>query len=136
MIRKEGSIVFISSVFAKSGVSGTALNAASKATLILNGTVVMAGVSINADTRIGFHCIINTNASIDYVYISPNAALAGNVLVKEGAHIGIGASIIQGVKIGRWSTIGAGAVIIDDIPDFAVVVGNPGKVIKFNEKNT
>ena len=115
----------------------------SKRALILDGTVVMAGVCINADTRIGFHCIINTNASIDhdccledYVHISPNAVLAGNVLVKEGAHIGIGASVIQGVIIGRWSTIGAGAVIIKDIPDFAVVVGNPGKVIKFNEENT
>ena len=112
----------------------------SKRALILNGTVIMAGVSINADTRIGFHCIINTNASIDhdcyledYVHISPNAALAGNVIVKEGAHIGIGACIIQGVKIGRWSTIGAGAVIIDDVPDFAIVVGNPGKFKKFNK---
>jgi acetyltransferase EpsM len=36
------------------------------------------------------------------------------------------------VKIGKWATIGAGAVIINDVPDYAVVVGNPGKVIKFN----
>lgn len=103
------------------------------------GTVVMAGVVVNPDTKIGKHCIINTSASIDhdciiedFSHISPNASLAGNVFVGEGSQIGIGATILQGVKIGKWVTIGAGAVIIKDIPDFAVVVGNPGKIIKFN----
>ncbi len=101
------------------------------------GTAVMAGVSINAESKIGQHCILNTNCSVDhdnqignFVHISPNAALAGNVSVGEGTHIGIGASVIQGIKIGKWATIGAGAVIIKDIPDFAVVVGNPGRIIK------
>jgi len=104
------------------------------------GTVVMAGVAIQADTRIGKHCIINTNSSIDhdniigdFVHISPNAAIAGAVEIGEGTHIGIGACIIQGVKIGNWATIGAGAVIIDDIPDRAVVVGNPGRILKYNK---
>ncbi|CAL43362.1 Putative acetyltransferase [Flavobacterium psychrophilum JIP02/86] len=46
--------------------------------------------------------------------------------------MGIGASVIQGIKIGKWVTIGAGAVIIKDVPDFAVVVGNPGRIIKVN----
>ncbi len=101
------------------------------------GTVVMAGVSVNADTRIGKHCIINTSASIDhdclledYVHISPNATLSGNVTVGEGTHIGAGAAVIQGIKIGKWCTIGAGTVIIRDVPDFATVVGNPGRIIK------
>lgn len=104
------------------------------------GTVVMANVSINPCANIGKHCIINTSSVIehdctieDFVHISPNASLAGNVTVGEGSHIGIGAAVIQGVKIGRWVTIGAGSVIIRDIPDFATVVGNPGKVIKIKE---
>ena len=101
------------------------------------GSVVMAGVSINSCSKIGEHCIINTNAAVDhdciledFVHISPNAALAGSITVGEGTHIGIGASVIQGIKIGKWATIGAGAVIIRDVPDFATVVGNPGKIIK------
>ena len=53
-------------------------------------------------------------------------------MVGEGAHVGIGACVIQDIKIGKWATIGAGAVIIDDVPDYAVVVGNPGKIIKYN----
>ena len=45
--------------------------------------------------------------------------------------IGIGAVIIQGIKIGKWAIIGAGAVIVNDIPDYAMVVGVPGKIIKY-----
>jgi acetyltransferase EpsM len=114
----------------------------SKRLKIEEGTIVMPGVTINAAVRIGKHCIINTNASIDhdcviedFVHISPNVALAGNVYVGEGTHIGIGASVIQGIEIGKWCTIGAGAVIISDVPDGATVVGNPGKVIKSRSLN-
>lgn len=101
------------------------------------GTVMMAGVTINSEVIIGKHCIINTNASVDhdckiedYVHLSPNVALAGNVTIGEGTHIGIGAGVIQGVKIGAWCTIGAGAVVIRDVPDGATVVGNPARIIK------
>ncbi|TCK84933.1 acetyltransferase [Albibacterium bauzanense] len=112
----------------------------SKRSTIGEGTVIMAGVSMNSSCNIGNHVIINTNASIDhdcilenYVHISPNAALAGNVQIGEGTHVGIGACIIQGIKIGRWCTIGAGAVIIHDVPDGATVIGNPGRIIKMGK---
>lgn len=104
------------------------------------GTVVMANAVINSSSQIGKHCIINTSAVVeheckisDFVHISPNASLAGNVEVGEGTHIGIGACVIQGVKIGKWAIVGAGAVIIRDVPDFATVVGNPGRIIKIKE---
>ncbi|MCC8424872.1 acetyltransferase [Mucilaginibacter sp. UR6-11] len=107
-----------------------------------DGTVVMAGVSISSSVTIGKHSIINTNSSIDhdcilsdFVHISPNVALGGSVTVGEGTHLGIGSCVIQGIKIGNWATIGAGAVIINDVPDHAVVVGNPGKIIKYNNDN-
>lgn len=109
----------------------------SKRALLKPGTVVMAGVSVNVDVKIGRHCIINTNVSVDhdctiadYVHLSPNVALAGNVSVGEGSHIGIGACVIQGISIGKWCVIGAGSVIIRDIPDGCTVVGNPGRIIK------
>jgi len=59
--------------------------------------------------------------------------LAGHVEVGEGSHIGIGVSIIQGIKIGKWCTIGAGAVIIKDVTDGATIVGNPRKIIKIKD---
>ncbi|KFF18271.1 acetyltransferase [Flavobacterium hydatis] len=106
------------------------------------GSVIMAGVIINSSVEIGEHCIINSGAVIehdckigDFCHISPNASLAGNVNLGEGTHVGIGACVIQGVKIGKWVTIGAGSVIIKDVPDFATVVGNPGKIIKYKEVN-
>ena len=52
------------------------------------------------------------------------------VIIKDGAHIGIGAIIMPGVTIGEGAVIGAGAVVIKDIPDCAVAVGVPAKVIK------
>jgi acetyltransferase EpsM len=104
------------------------------------GTVIMGGVTINSDVKIGNHCIVNTNASIDhdcivedFVHISPNVALCGNVQIGEGSHIGAGAVIIPGKKIGKWCVIGAGAVVISDVPDYCTSVGNPSKVIKCGE---
>ncbi len=103
------------------------------------GTVVMANASINSLTIIGKHVIVNTNASVDhdckigdYVHISPQAGLGGGVMVGEGTQVGLGASVIHGITIGKWAVIGAGTVIIKDVPDYAVVVGNPGRVIKYN----
>lgn len=109
----------------------------SKRSVIGEGTVVMSGVSINADAQIGKHCIVNTNASIDhdcilgdFVHVSPNAALCGDVHIGEGSHIGAGAVIIPGIRIGKWCNVGAGAVIIRNIPDYSKVVGNPGSQIQ------
>jgi sugar O-acyltransferase (sialic acid O-acetyltransferase NeuD family) len=120
--------------FAKALVHATAV--VSPSATLKPGTVVMPRAIINADSKIGMHCIINTAAVIehdcvlgDYVHISPNATLAGDVTVGEGTQIGIGASVIPGIKIGNWCTIGAGAVIIKDVPDGVTVVGNPGREV-------
>jgi acetyltransferase EpsM len=45
--------------------------------------------------------------------------------------IGAGATVTPGIKIGKWALVGAGAVIIENIPDHAVVVGNPGRIIRY-----
>lgn len=112
----------------------------SEVSTIQEGTVVMPSAVINANTSIGRHTIINSASVIehdciiaDFVHISPNATITGGVSIGEGTHIGAGAVVIPGIKIGKWVTVGAGSVIIKDIPDFATVVGNPGKVIKVKE---
>lgn len=101
------------------------------------GTVIMPQACINAEVTIGKHCIINTACTIehdcvieDFVHISPKASLAGNITVKKGAHVGLGANIIQGVTIGENALVGAGTVVLRDVPANAVVVGNPGRIIK------
>ncbi len=52
------------------------------------------------------------------------------ILIKDGAHIGIGSIIMPGVTIGKGAVIGAGAVVTKDIPDYCIAVGVPAKVIK------
>jgi carbonic anhydrase/acetyltransferase-like protein (isoleucine patch superfamily) len=78
---------------------------------------------------VSHHCELE-----DFSFMGPNAVLGGKVKVGEGAFIGIGASIIPGIKIGKWSVIGAGSVIIKDVPDYATVVGNPGRIIKIKRE--
>jgi len=113
----------------------------SKRAVIGNGTVIMPGVSINSSSIIGEHNIINTNSSVDhdcifgnFVHISPGSSIAGGVSIKEGTHVGIAACILPNISIGEWCVIGAGAVVNKDVPDYSVIVGNPGRIIR-NFKN-
>lgn len=106
------------------------------------GTVVFAGAVIQPNTRIGKHVIINTCASVDhdniigdFAHISPNVTLCGNVEIMEGTQIGSAAVVIPNVKVGKWCVIGAGTVVIRDVPDYCTVVGNPGRIIKRSSKN-
>ena len=52
-------------------------------------------------------------------------------VVLEGASIGSNATILCGITIGKNALVGAGAVVVKDVPDNAVVAGNPAKVIKY-----
>lgn len=52
------------------------------------------------------------------------------IVIKDGAHIGIGAIILPGVTIGEGAVIGAGAVVTKDVPAYSVAVGSPAKVIR------
>jgi len=101
------------------------------------GSVIMQGSIVNAGAKIGKHCIINTAVVVehdciveDFVHLSPNVTICGNVSIGEGSHLGACAVVIPNLKIGKWCVIGAGAVVTDDIPDFSLVVGVPGKVIR------
>ncbi|MOA55555.1 putative acetyltransferase EpsM [compost metagenome] len=61
------------------------------------------------------------------VHISPGARLAGGVKVGEQSWIGIGSCVRQLVNIGRFVIVGAGAAVVDDIPDGMTVVGIPAR---------
>jgi len=52
------------------------------------------------------------------------------IVVKDGADLGVGSIVLPGVTIGKGAIVGAGAVVTKDVPDFAIVVGNPSKIIK------
>lgn len=101
------------------------------------GTSILQSAIVQRDAFIGNHCIINTNSSIDheciiedFVHLAPSATLCGNVKVGEGTLIGSNATVLPNIKIGKWCIIGAGAVVTKNIPDFSIVTGIPGKIIK------
>ena len=105
--------------------------------VLKEGVVVMPGVVINTGSIIGAGTILNTSSVIEhdcvienFVHIAPNCALAGNVCVKDMTFVGIGSSVIQGKVIGKNSVVGAGSVVIEDIPDKVLSYGVPAKVIK------
>ena len=100
------------------------------------GTVIMAGAIINPATIVGENCIINTGATIDHdceigshSHIAPGCNLAGTVTTGTGVFLGIGAKVIPGIKIGQWSRAGAGAVVIENVPEEATVAGVPARRI-------
>ncbi len=101
------------------------------------GVVAFANVVVNVRSRIGDNVILNTACTIDHdsvigphVHVAPGAHLAGGVAIGEGTLVGIGSGAIPGITIGKWATIGAGAVVVDNVPDNATVVGVPARVIK------
>lgn len=100
------------------------------------GIVAMAGAIINAEAEIGDLAIINTGATVDHdckigraVHIAPQCGLAGCVEVGDGTFFGIGSRAIPGVRIGEWSVIGAGAVVIKDVPANVTAVGVPAHIV-------
>ena len=107
------------------------------------GTVVMAGAVINADAVIGNHCIVNTGATVDhdcvvedYCHVAPGVHISGGTHVGEGTWIGVGSSVIQCLNIGKNCMIGAGSVVVKDIPDNVMAFGCPAKVkSNFKEDN-
>jgi len=106
-----------------------------------SGSIIQAGCIITVDVTIGEHVHMNLNTTIghdsiieNFVTINPGVHVNGNTVVKEGSNIGSGTVMKQGLNIGNWAIIGAGAVLISNVPDNSTVVGNPGKIKKFNNK--
>lgn len=57
------------------------------------------------------------------------------VVIRKGAWVGAGSSILPGVTIGKYVIVGAASVVTKDVPDYAVAVGNPARIIKYLNKD-
>ncbi|MBU6957445.1 acetyltransferase [Pseudomonas sp. CVAP len=95
------------------------------------GVIIQAEVSLGDNSSISYGSLIGHEGRIGHsVFMAPGVAIAGCVEVGDGAFIGTNATILPRLRIGRWATVGAGAVVTRDVPDYAVVVGNPARIIK------
>lgn len=101
-----------------------------------NNVTVKSGVFLWDGTRIEDNVFIGPNATFtnDLMPRSKVYPAAFNgILVKQGASIGANATILPGITIGQNAMVGAGAVVTRDVPDNAVVVGNPAKIRRYLE---
>ncbi|WP_342442477.1 NeuD/PglB/VioB family sugar acetyltransferase [Lysinibacillus sp. FSL K6-0075] len=97
-------------------------------TRVTNNVVIGDFGLFNLNTTIGHDCLIE-----DFVTISPGANISGNVHLKKGSYIGTGSTILQGKNlkekliVGEYATVGAGAVVVKDVPAHTIVKGVPAK---------
>ena len=103
------------------------------------GTQVMANSTVGVDVKIGEACIVNTGATVDHesvlsdgVHVCPGSHIAGEVRIGPYSMIGIGAVVLPGVNIGSNVIVGAGSVVIRDVANDVVVCGNPARTLKNN----
>lgn len=126
--------------------------------------VVARGVYVDSEVPIGNNVKIQNRNNIthgvtleDGVFVGPNVTFSNDkyprainpdetlksgddwicvrTLIKKGSALGAGSVIVCGIKIGEWAIVGAGAVVTKDIPDYAMVVGNPARIIKWVSKS-
>ena len=91
------------------------------------------GIRIGADVGIAPHVKILSSRHGEPgggLPIMKGAIQLAEVVIEDGADVGIGAIILPGVRIGRGAQVGAGAVVTRDVPALAVVAGNPARVLR------
>ena len=90
-------------------------------------------VKIGNDVGIGPYCVIYDNGHKMPKFPGKEGLLVNPVEIGDNSWIGTHSIILRGVKIGKNVTVGAGSVVVKDIPDNAVVVGNPARIVKYNQ---
>lgn len=110
----ENDVVIGDSVTIKSGV------------YIWDGTTIENGVFVGP-------CVSFTNDKMPRSKVYPE--YFPRILIKNNASIGANATLLPGITVGAFAMVGAGAVVTKDVPDYAVVMGNPARIVRYLEKN-
>ena len=97
------------------------------------GTMIDMGAVLGGRATVGSRCHVGAGAVLAGV-IEP--ASATPVVVEDDVLIGANAVVIEGVRIGRGAVVAAGAVVVNDVPENAVVAGCPARVIKRKDEKT
>jgi sugar O-acyltransferase (sialic acid O-acetyltransferase NeuD family) len=101
------------------------------------GVVIMAHAVVNPDSVIAPGAIINTAAIVEhdcrvgnFAHLSPRVTIGGRVEVADLSWLGMGSTVLPGLRIGTGSVVGAGATVLDNVDDWVVVVGSPARIVK------
>lgn len=130
--------------------------------VIMNGAKIGRNCNICAHTLIEGDVVLGDNVTVksgvylwdgtriaDDVFIGPNATFTNDAMprskvypeqfsgitLERGASIGANATLLPGIVVGEYAMVGAGAVVTKDVPPYAVVVGNPAKIIRVIDRN-
>lgn len=132
--RKGGNIVHDRS---ERDINGTRVVEASGKFIMGEGSYINGGGhirAVGADITLGRFVSVSDNVCMNTSYGSHyrdgwNLKCIKPIVIKDGAWIGYGAMIRGGVTIGRYAVVGMGAVVVQDVPDYHIVVGNPARDI-------
>jgi len=102
-----------------------------------NGVLMAPLSQLSPDTTVEDNCILLPNSFLGhdstmkrFSHITANSVVGGNVMVGKGAHIGTNATIRENVNIGAFALVGSGSVVLNDVPENSIVVGNPAKLLR------
>lgn len=113
--------------------------------VIMMGAVINIGAVVGPGSMIDMGAVLGGRATVGArCHIGAGAVLAGvvepasatPVIVEDGVLVGANAVVIEGVHIGKNAVVAAGAVVIEDVPDNAVVAGSPARVVKMKDEKT
>ena len=113
--------------------------------VIMMGAVINIGAVIGEGTMIDMGAILGGRATVGRrCHIGAGAVLAGvvepasatPVIIEDGVLVGANAVVIEGVHVGKNAVVAAGAVVIEDVPENAVVAGTPARMIKMKDAQT
>jgi sugar O-acyltransferase (sialic acid O-acetyltransferase NeuD family) len=101
------------------------------------GTALLANVVITARAIVGAHVaampavvITHDDVVCDYVTFGAGARLGGGVEIGEGAYVGSGAMVRENVRVGAWSLLGLGSVVLEDVPPAEIWAGVPARCLR------
>lgn len=97
------------------------------------GTMIDMGAVLGGRATVGAHCHIGAGVVLAGV-VEP--ASATPVIVEDNVLVGANAVVIEGVRIGKNAVVAAGAVVVEDVPENAVVAGCPARIVKMKDEKT
>ena len=95
---------------------------------VKNGVAIWTGVEIEDNVFLGPNCVFTNDLNPRAYIKKPRTALIPTH-VRSNVTVGANATILCGINLGRFAFVGAGAVVVKSVPDFALVVGNPARHI-------
>jgi len=106
-----------------------------KGSIITDGVIMTTNIKLGDFVTVNLDCTVGHDAVIeDYVTLLPSVNVSGNVVLKTCSNIGTGTAIIQGITVGEGTIVGAGAVVVKNLPNHCTAVGSPAKPIKYHNQ--